>query len=81
MMNAQAVGARMDVCRANSRALPSAPSRRLLFRLASLSPPRVWFYCNNSSAPPQELNNGRLAMIAITGMVGQELATGAKLFE
>ena len=28
----------------------------------------------------KELNNGRLAMIAIAGMVGQELATGAKLF-
>ena len=28
----------------------------------------------------KELNNGRLAMIAVAGMVGQELATGAKLF-
>ena len=28
----------------------------------------------------KELNNGRLAMFAIAGMVGQELATGAKLF-
>ena len=28
----------------------------------------------------KELNNGRLAMLAIAGMVGQELATGAKLF-
>merc|ERR1719164_177676 len=28
----------------------------------------------------KELNNGRLAMIAIVGMVGQELASGAKLF-
>ena len=28
----------------------------------------------------KELNNGRLAMIAIAGMVGQELATGGKLF-
>merc|ERR1712182_195615 len=28
----------------------------------------------------KELNNGRLAMIAIAGMVGQELATGNKLF-
>jgi len=28
----------------------------------------------------KELNNGRLAMIAIAGMVGQELASGAKLF-
>ena len=27
-----------------------------------------------------EMNNGRLAMSAIAGMVGQELATGAKLF-
>merc|ERR1719152_462499 len=27
----------------------------------------------------KELNNGRLAMIAIAGMVGQELASGAKL--
>merc|ERR1712070_763140 len=27
----------------------------------------------------KELNNGRLAMIAIAGMVGQELATGQKL--
>ena len=28
----------------------------------------------------KELNNGRVAMIAIAGMVAQELATGAKLF-
>merc|ERR1711907_476335 len=28
----------------------------------------------------KELNNGRLAMIGIAGMVGQELASGAKLF-
>jgi len=28
----------------------------------------------------KELNNGRLAMLAIAGMVGQELASGAKLF-
>merc|ERR1712039_151540 len=28
----------------------------------------------------KELNNGRLAMIAIAGMVAQEGATGAKLF-
>ena len=27
----------------------------------------------------KELNNGRLAMIAVAGMVGQELASGAKL--
>ena len=31
-------------------------------------------------SPLQELNNGRLAMIAIIGMVMQELATGKKLF-
>ena len=36
------------------------------FTLLSLSPPRA----------AQELNNGRLAMIAITLMVGQELITG-----
>ena len=28
----------------------------------------------------KELNNGRLAMIAAAGMIGQELATGSKLF-
>ena len=28
----------------------------------------------------KELNNGRVAMIAVAGMVAQELATGAKLF-
>merc|ERR1712204_43556 len=28
----------------------------------------------------KEINNGRLAMFAIAGMVGQELATGNKLF-
>merc|ERR1712086_528834 len=28
----------------------------------------------------KELNNGRLAMIAIAGMVAQELASGGKLF-
>ena len=28
----------------------------------------------------KELNNGRLAMIAVAGMVGQELASTAKLF-
>mmetsp|Transcript_18836 Transcript_18836/g.31498 ORF Transcript_18836/g.31498 Transcript_18836/m.31498 type:complete len:140 (+) Transcript_18836:280-699(+) len=28
----------------------------------------------------KELNNGRLAMFGIAGMVGQELATGEKLF-
>lgn len=28
----------------------------------------------------KEINNGRLAMIAIAGMVGQELVTGHKLF-
>ena len=28
----------------------------------------------------KELNNGRLAMIAVAGFVGQELATGTKLF-
>ena len=28
----------------------------------------------------KELNNGRLAMIAVAGMVGQELASGSKLF-
>ena len=28
----------------------------------------------------REINNGRLAMLAIAGMVAQELATGTKLF-
>jgi len=28
----------------------------------------------------KEINNGRLAMIGIAGMVGQELATGQKIF-
>jgi len=28
----------------------------------------------------KELNNGRIAMLAVAGMVGQELATGSKLF-
>jgi light-harvesting complex I chlorophyll a/b binding protein 4 len=28
----------------------------------------------------KELNNGRLAMIGAAGMIGQELATGSKLF-
>jgi len=28
----------------------------------------------------KEINNGRLAMIAIAGMVGQELTTGSTLF-
>ena len=28
----------------------------------------------------KEINNGRLAMIAIVGMIGQEFATGKKLF-
>jgi light-harvesting complex I chlorophyll a/b binding protein 4 len=32
------------------------------------------------SMQDKELNNGRLAMFAIAGMVGQELANGAKLF-
>jgi len=28
----------------------------------------------------KELNNGRLAMIAVAGMIAQEIATGQKLF-
>jgi hypothetical protein len=28
----------------------------------------------------KELQNGRTAMIAVTGLLGQELATGAKIF-
>lgn len=28
----------------------------------------------------KELNNGRLAMLAVAGIVGQELATGLKIF-
>jgi len=33
-----------------------------------------------SEMATKEINNGRLAMLAITGMVGQELATGKTLF-
>jgi len=44
------------------------------FRLRPESPDE-W-----ASMQTKELNNGRLAMIAIAGMVGQELVTGSKLF-
>jgi hypothetical protein len=33
-----------------------------------------------ASMQTKELNNGRLAMIAIAGFVGQELVNGEKLF-
>ena len=36
--------------------------------------------CIGARRQTKELNNGRLAMIAIAGMVGQEVATGAELF-
>jgi hypothetical protein len=32
------------------------------------------------AAQSKEINNGRLAMLAIAGMVAQELVTGTKLF-
>ena len=54
--------------RASSSSLPSRTSHSHLPSLYSLARMHT------------ELNNGRLAMVAVVGMVAQELATGTKLW-
>ena len=56
---------------------PSHKSGDFMFDPAGLKPTGA---LELKEMQTKELNNGRLAMLAIAGMVGQELATGAKLF-
>ena len=56
---------------------PSHKSGDFMFDPAGLKPTGA---IELKEMQTKELNNGRLAMLAIAGMVGQELATGGKLF-